>query len=460
MQATPHEVRVYLDELRMLRADVGYGALGLRGDLGYEGSRVVVGGRRYERTVSAHAPSSVVFQLDRRFSAFECLVALNDDVPFRASYADFSVVADGRTVAVAPNVGAGERARHIAADVTGAATLALVADTRHWQHCHSVWLDPAVRDGAAGETPGADALARADVQVPADLPAAGRCIATVVSPGYAHLLDDMLASIAANGCCDDAIKVVFAFNPDDQCCRVIAKHGGYTVTCRPRARMAPSLKAVVYSVARFVNAEAFLCLDADTLVLGSLRPIFEAITVCPRGSILVCRDAFLGQSGLLRELCTHYAGKREDLELLIGRPFDEASYPLAVNDGVFGGSRGALLALDGFIRALPNAIAWVDQRADHGWRNQFIFNLALARMNCAVELDSACNLQVHMCDVQIGCTSAGVEASWRGRPVRILHFCGWGRDRYPEVRGLYASGLCGASAASRAREAVAPGELE
>lgn len=447
---------MYLDELRLLHADVGYGALGLHGDLGYERARVVIGGTRYERALSAHAPSSVLFELDRRFAAFECRVALNDDVPFRASYADFSVIADGRIVAVVPNVGAGEPARQIAADVTGAATLALVADTRHWQHCHTVWLDPAVHDGAAADVPRTDALARADIEVPANLPAARRCLATVVSPGYAHLLDDMLASVAANGCCDEALKVVFAFNPDDQCRRVIAKHGAHTIACRLRARMAPSLKAVVYSVARFVNAEAFLCLDADTLVLGSLRPIFEAIAVCPRGSILVCRDAFLGQGDLLRKLCTHYAGRRADLELLVGRPFDEATYPFAVNDGVFGGGRGALLALDGFVRALPNAIAWVDERADHGWRNQFIFNLALARINCAVELDATCNLQVHMCDVHIGRTSAGVEALWRGSPVRILHFCGWGRDRYPELRGLYASGLCGAQTAPREGEAVAP----
>jgi hypothetical protein len=449
---------VYLDELPLLDADIGYGSLGLHGSLGYERSRVVVGGERHDRALSAHAPSCLLFDLDRRFATFECRVAINDDVAFRASYADFSVAADGRIVAAAPNVGAGEPARHIVANVEGAARLALVADTRHWPHCHTVWLDPIVHGEPARSAPRADALARADVQPPS-IPRAGRCIATVVSPGYAHLLDDMLASLAANGGCEDAVRVVFAYRPDEQCRRVIARHGAHAIACRPRARMAPSLKAVAYSTARFVDADSYLYLDADTLVLGSLEPIFEAVEVCPARSILVCRDAFLGQGSLGRELCTHYSGRREDLDLLLGRTFAEDAYPLVVNDGVFGGGRGALLALDGLIRALPHARTWVDQRADHGWRNQFIFNLALARMDCAVELDPACNLQVHTRDVRFERSGTRLDALWRGRPVRVLHFCGWGRDRYPEFRGLFASGLCGGRREPLGVELAAPGAL-
>jgi hypothetical protein len=431
---------MYLDELPLLYHEVGYGALGRGGDLGYENARVMVRGTRYEHAFSAHAPSCLQFDLGGTAASFRCQVAINDGVAANRTYADFSVVADGTVIAIVPNVGAGEPPRTIAADVTGVSRLALVAQTRLWEHCHSVWLDPEVSVTRAVERPATDALGRVDVDVAAGLPATERCIATVVSPGYAHLLDDMFASLAANGRCDDAIKVVFGINLDDQCRRVIARHGALAIRCRPRARMEPAIKAVVYSVARFVDAAQFLCLDADTLILGDLRPVFDAIPACAPGSILVCRDAFLGQGSLLRELCTHYAGRREDFDVLLGRTFDEPSYPLAVNDGVFAGGRAALVGLDQLIRNMPNAIGWIDQRPDHGWRNQFVFNLALARMNCGVELDVTYNLQVHMSDVDLTVTSGRVEASWRGRPVRVLHFCGWGRDRYPECRGLYATG--------------------
>jgi hypothetical protein len=49
-----------------------------------------------------------------------------------------------------------------------------------------------------------------------------------------------------------------------------------------------------------------------------------------------------------------------------------------VNDGLFAGSRGALLALDGVIRTIPDAPAWINQHSNNWWRNQFIFSLALA----------------------------------------------------------------------------------
>jgi hypothetical protein len=39
---------MYLDTLDPLHAQVGFGALGRRGDLGYEGKRVIVGRKVYE----------------------------------------------------------------------------------------------------------------------------------------------------------------------------------------------------------------------------------------------------------------------------------------------------------------------------------------------------------------------------------------------------------------------------
>ncbi|HSB10213.1 MAG TPA: NPCBM/NEW2 domain-containing protein [Blastocatellia bacterium] len=431
---------MYLDGLPIITREGGYGALGMNGSLGYDGLRVCVRGKSYEHSLSAHAPSHLAVRLDRRFAGFRCQVALNDDVPARRSFADFTVIADGRVVAVMPNVAAGDPSREIVADVSEAARLDLVVETNHWEYCHSLWLDPLVTVEALQPHPVViDALARVEISLDAKKLSAERCIATVVSPGYTHLLDDMLGSLEANGRCSDAMKVVFAVNCDEQCRRIIEKYGATAIECKPLAHMNPALKAVLYSIACVVDAQQYLCLDADTLILGDLRPVFEMIDACPRGSILVCRDAFLGQGNLQRELCTHYAGKSGDLAFLLGRTFNEASYPFAVNDGVFAGSRGAMLALDNLIRNMPNAVAWVDQYPEHGWRNQFIFNLALARMNCGVELDPRYNLQLHMNDAQIIRTSGAIEAQWRGRAARVLHFCGWGRDKYPELRGLFAN---------------------
>ncbi len=431
---------MFVDDLSLLGAETGYGALGLHGDLGYDGRHVTAHGKRYAHAVSAHPPSRVSIHLAGQYSRFQCHVAINDDVPAGATHADFSVLADGREVGVASYVRAGEPPRELCADVSGAIRLDLVARTTRWEYCHAVWLDPQVDDAKAGDGPRTvfDCLGRAEVTVPAVRPCAERAIATVVSPGFEHLLDDMLGSLYANGRCHDAALVVFALNCNETCARVVAKYGGALVRCEPRSRINPMSKAVLYSAASVIDAQRFLFLDADMLVLRDLRPVFAALDACPAGSILACREGNnAGLDNLGQAIGIVYGGGDADLQRLAVTP-QEAAYPLVVNDGIFAGSREALLALDGAVRAMPQASRWVDERQNIWWRNQFIFNLALARLRCGVELDSSYNVQLHVQDVQLRQDHARLSADWHGRSVRVLHFSGAAKSKYPAWRGRFA----------------------
>ncbi|WP_437299171.1 CmcI family methyltransferase [Sorangium sp. So ce426] len=430
---------VYLTDLTPTQVRVGYGQLGLHGSLGYENKAVRVADRSYSHALSAHPPSRVRFPLGGRYGALRCHVALNDDVPPGRSSADFSVFADGRLVAVVPQVLAGAPPRELVADVRGANTLELEIRTSRWEFCHAVWLDPVLDEAPPARAAERllDCLGRAEITLPRVAPSARRCIATVVSPGYTELLDDMLGSLYAHGGCQDALLVVFALDADAECVRVAGKYGATLVPCRSHARINATSKALLYTVARVVDAERYLCLDADMLVLGDLRPIFAALEAAPSGSILVCREGnSRGLANLGQAFRDAYWGNANDLKALkiTGA---ELAYPLAVNDGLFAAERSAMLALDGFIRELPGAVAWVDQRRDNWWRNQFIFNLALARLDCAVELDPTWNLQLHAQDVEWADRDGRARAEWHGRPVRVLHFSGVGRRKYPEQRNKF-----------------------
>src|SRR5215471_15489432 len=204
----------YLDSLSLLQARVGYGDLGLQGSLGYEGKLVVVQGNYYQHALSTHPPARLLFLLDGRFSTFRCQVALNDDVPVGASHADFTVIADGKQVARALEVKAGQPARALTALIPGAQLLELVVATKRWEYCHAVWLEPRV-DGTKTEVNDrelTDCLGRTKISLPSIAPRGRCCIATVVSPGFELLLDDMLGSLYANGDCHDALLVVFVIN--------------------------------------------------------------------------------------------------------------------------------------------------------------------------------------------------------------------------------------------------------
>jgi predicted O-methyltransferase YrrM len=430
---------VYLDLLPPLHVRVGYGQLGMKGSLGYEGKRVSVQYRDYFHAVSAHPPSSLLFHLGGQFSSFRSEVALNDDVAHSGAHADFIALVDGIQAASATYVKAGNPPSCLIADVTGAQLLELVVQTTRWDCCHAVWLNPSLESSAAAPAPSilVDCLLRAEVTPPAPASRVKRCIATVVSPGFEALADDMLASLYANGNCQDALLVLFMLNTSSECVRLAAKYKALPVSCRSRAPVNPMSKALMYSIARVVDAEQYICLDADMIILGSLEPIFAALEACPEGSILAAREGNgTGVQTLEQAFFNVYGGSEADSRLLITG--DEGSYPLVVNDGIFAGSRSALLALDGVIRSLNGSAAWIDHRHDIWWRNQLIFNLALAKLRCGVELDGSYNVQLHVQDVDIERTDNCMRATWRGRSVRILHLSGIGRRKYPQWQGLFA----------------------
>jgi predicted O-methyltransferase YrrM len=429
-----------LDRLPLLASTVGFGSLGREGALGYEDKQVIVAGQPQPLALSAHAPSTLTFDLGGRYSRFRCEVALNDDVPAGASHAHFLVLADDRMVAQAPYVAAGDGLVAIEADVRGAQTLTLDARTSRWVYAHAVWIDPRVDDGVAGlsATTLRDCLDRAEICLPPHIPHARRCVATTVSPGFAHHLDDMLGSLLANGGCHDALLAVFAVDADDECRRVARKYGAVVIECNHLARVNSTVKSILYSAARVIDAEQFVCLDADMLVTGDLQPVFAMIDACPEGSILACREGNgPSYTHIEQALCSVYGGRSSDIARIIGTNNGEGRYPLVVNDGIFAGSRVALLTLDGVIRRWTAAPAWVDERRNVWWRNQLVFNLALAHLNCGVELSERYNIQLNSQDADLTRSAGRLKALWHGHDASVLHFNGLGRDKYRAWRGLY-----------------------
>lgn len=157
------DVPVFLDAL-LAESEVGYGEVGLRGRLGYEGKRVVVAGRAYGRALSAHANSRLVIDLSEGalraasgenvvgLSRLSLAAALNDDAAksFPLVF-KIVVVRDGRclwsnegTPLAMP--GQIQTVDIDASNLLGATTVELIVESR-WgpvDLAHAVWLDPVV----------------------------------------------------------------------------------------------------------------------------------------------------------------------------------------------------------------------------------------------------------------------------------------------------------------------------
>jgi predicted O-methyltransferase YrrM len=429
-----------LDTVEPLHARVGWGRVGTGGDLGYDGERVRVGGTHYEHALSTHPPARLLFHLGGAARRFRCRVALNDDVAPGSAAADFTVAVDGRQVAAAHDVVAGEQPRELVADLGGGHLLELLATSRQFAFAHAVWLEPEVDAELTGAARVVDCLRRAEIACPPPLPEADCCVATVASAGFEDLLDDLLGSLAAHARLGDARVVVLLLGESDAADAIVAKYRALPVRCRPLAGLSAASKAVLYSIALVTPARRYLCLDADMLVLDDLRPVLAAIDACADGSVFACRehndDTYADLGDVLR---TAYAGADEDIGRILGEDRGEGAYPLVVNDGTFAGSRAALLALDATIRAMPGALRWLEEAPQLPWRNQLVFNLALARLRAGVELDPRYNVQLYTSDVEVGRTAGRPRAEWQGAPARIVHFNGAGRHKFGELRGLYAA---------------------
>jgi hypothetical protein len=418
----------YLDSISVEEVSTGWGSLGLNGELGYEGLPVVVQGHRYSHAVSLHPQGRALFRLGGQFSRLSCLVALNDDVRKGASDANFSVWADGRLVAAANRVVAGNLPCLIEADLRRAEVLELSVDSSRITGCHAVWLDPILSAHPSNTI--RDCLGRVEIEVPTLLPWMRRCLVTVVSPGFEELLDGLLSSVEANADCENLFTAVLAVDPAQATLAIAAAHDATVIRCRARRPINSSVKSALYSAARIVPAEQFLCLDADTVVLGGLRSLFAALEVCRPGAVLACADqnrrfyCNLGEA-----LYSTYKGSQADIERFLGGSCREHETEFVANDGLFAAGRNAMLALDSTIRSMPGAPEWVDANS---LRNQFLFNLAIARMRCGVQLDDQYNLQLHAQDVDLAWRGGRVQARWRGRPVRVLHFNSHGRSKHLE----------------------------
>jgi hypothetical protein len=262
-----------------------------------------------------------------------------------------------------------------------------------------------------------------------------RCIVSITTPEYLDLLADLVGSLQRTGSLQGAQLIVLAVDCDTVDEGTIRQLGALSISCRSLCSPGMTLKAALYSIAHIVEAQEYLCLDADMLILESITPIFDLLASLPQPEMLVCRQGNgRGYRNLEQAMTALYQGQQTDFNRLLGAVDTEPHYRPVVNDGIFAGNREAMMALDATIRAMPYAAAWLDEAPRWGRGSQFILNLALARMCCGLELDHRYNLQLNDQDVTVSFDNGRPSATWCGRQVKALHFNARGRNKYHEWR--------------------------
>lgn len=279
-----------------------------------------------------------------------------------------------------------------------------------------------------------DPLGRAEILLPRELPPMKEALAVVVSPGYEDLAGCLIDSFRRRGGCPEARVVLLAHGDSGKLYRLIDRHQALRIRWRPRAPLNCAIKSLVYTAGRILPAEKLICLDADMLVLGDLQPAFRALDSLPEDAILVCREANEPRHAHLEDAIAEiYQGTSDELTRLAGgRDFHR--FDLVINDGFLAARPAGLNRLDAQLRQLrAEGVVWMQAAPASPWRNQFLCNLALAQLGTAVEWDPVYNLQMFYQQPDEA-NPARQQATWRGRDVRVLHFCGPSRAQHDAWR--------------------------
>jgi hypothetical protein len=282
-----------------------------------------------------------------------------------------------------------------------------------------------------------DCLGSTEIVLPPALLRFERCIALAATEQYAEFLDGALHSLARFGGVANVPRVVFVAARAPRCELIASRHGAQLVRCRSLRGPAPSIKGVIYSITRCIEAEQYLCLDADVLVLDSLVPLFEKHAALPKGKVVIGAEATPDCAINLRQglQSIYLATPAEATRLLRGRP-EARGECCAVNDGLFVADREALSRIDQLLRDSPEVGDWVRSRRDVWWRQKAALNLALACGDTIVPLDNAYNVQLHVQSVKRSFSQGRVLAHSQSENAKMLHFNGRGKNLYSTWRNI------------------------
>ena len=359
---------------------------------------------------------------------FHCTAHVDRFSPPHQNGVDFCVHVDEQLIAFAPGVRSSERPRNIVATIPANSTAKLSIVTESGKPSNGIWGRPSI-SAASGRQRFFDVLNRAEIVLPSHIPTVTRCIATVASPDHAGYLQHLLESIQANANCSDAAVCVMAVDDDGTIKSLLQRYDAYAVDVRATLQADATLKSVLYSIASVIFADSYICLDTDIIVEGNLAQIFETIESLEDGSTLAVRESNRNRFTDLRHAFTEvYYGRYEDYDKLIADVGPLKTDQIIINDGFFAGDRKAMLMNDSLLRESSVIRRWVFEKQEVLWRNQFAFNLALAKFGSAVLVDDRFNLQLNYVPLS---EEELARSEWKGRRISIMHYNGNSRDRHP-----------------------------
>lgn len=301
------------------------------------------------------------------------------------------------------------------------------------------WLKRAGREKARERmaivrpwNPEADGLQQAEI---ASLPAPSHrirknCIVFVASSDYLELLHAAIDSIQSHGNRDAQIVVLYTgVDYALESMGSISDKGAVVVWIRALSENRQWIKTAQLLIPRAFEAENYLMLEADTLVLTDLAPLWELMNACPANMIFgVAPNNPYHTNPMEYHLNFMGGAGAEDARFICGREKTNARF--LFNGGVFAGKRAAIETLNTNLASLwPFSQLWIEGISKR-YGEEVMMNWAASMPNLDfIGLDASMNTQyaedyAHLGKPKIINRGVGASVEMYGRRAKILHVLG------------------------------------
>ena len=382
---------MYLEHLNPKEIMLSYGAIGVKGGMGYP---IIpsVNGQNYNHCISTHASSIVKYKLNQKFNSFHSYIALNDSSSENASV-EFQVICDGELKYISTKVKKFDKLRPVNVDVSGTNILELRCFNFGDSISHSLWIDAVIDEQKVEHHIGPFNNTYIDLNF--EKRKSKYASIVFASENMAKYLYAFLKTFQKNSNLNDCVNYI-VISEESHVIRKIAKFFNAIVLKSNKTNnyivsSAIDLKDSTYTIARHIDAEYFLISDIDILINKDLSEAFID------GKIGICRDSNTEDNTfgeLISSEWSAYKGDENCLSLLKINKL-EFNHKDILNSGFITGSKKELMLLEDELRSmLPNSQFFLCFNNGSIPREQALINIALIRTNNYQILDYSFNHQL------------------------------------------------------------------
>lgn len=313
-----------------------------------------------------------------------------------------------------------------------------------------------------------DGLQSVEVKPPTKPIRVPQAVVVVVEPGAEQMCEWLIQTIRRFGDSPNVHIVVFCLDSAyttleylDTCVPNLTR-----IQCRSVGRINAAVKDVLYSLARWVQADAIITFECDMLLTGSLLPLWSVIEQTSTSVLFGCPPIGNPSHQSFSEELALYQLPASDLAWITGLPDHDDT--VRFNGGLLAGKREAWQKLDEQIRAwMPYAALWIEGFPGN-FGDELVLDMAIGQVGHA-DLSARWNVQSFDTNRIPGFQTEDIDqwtmsvrehfprywfrteysgqgvrySNSRGEAACVLHFAGGSRPLMREIfYELLVKGLC------------------